>query len=314
MIKRALFFLAVFMSANNLTAAPLSVPSFLSYQGRLIDEGGNILPDGETNIIFRILDDSGNILYEEIQGVEIISGDASAVVGNGLDIEKGSPIGGIPEEVLTPVATRFLQVEVEGQVPYDQMEIVTAPYAVWSGTALRLPNEAITSAMVGKGVIQKDHLDDELIDAIFTNGIPKSMLPDDTVYSSDLKGFQDVMQGAEGASKVGVITGLVYSGSQTVQGVLTDLDLAIKGRQEEINTSKEDYTAKVDGEKSERISGDSVLQTNITNEENARIGAVNTLQSNINSETNARVEADTTLKTDITNETSARIGAVNTLQ
>ena len=127
------------------------------------------------------------------------------------------------------------------------------------------------------------------------------MLPDDTVYSSDLKGFQDVMQGAEGASKVGVITGLVYSGSQTVHGVLTDLDLAIKGRQEEINTSKEDYTAKVDGEKSERISGDSVLQTNITNEENARIGAVNTLQSNINSETNARVEADTTLKTDITN-------------
>ena len=122
------------------------------------------------------------------------------------------------------------------------------------------------------------------------------------------------MQGAEGASKVGVITGLVYSGSQTVKGVLTDLDLAIKGRQEEINTSKEDYTAKVDGEKSERISGDSVLQTNITNEENARIGAVNTLQSNINSETNARVEADTTLKTDITNETSARIGAVNTLQ
>lgn len=281
MIKKILFFLVVFLAANQLKAAPLNVPLFLSYQGHLIDEGGNALPDGETNIIFRILDDVGTILYEEIQTLEIISGNVSAIIGNGLNPGNDAPTGGISVEVLTPTAVRYFQVEVEGQDPYDQMEIVSAPYSVWAGMAMGLPDNAITSSMIGKGVIQKEHLDDELTVAIFPEGIPKTMLPEDTVYSKDFQEFQDVIQSTYGAAKVGVTANFLYSGSGTVQGVLNDLDLAVKKRQEETESSKE------------------ILQININNEENARIASANTLQSNIDNEVKARSASDTSLQSQI---------------
>lgn len=274
-------------------------PNLLNYQGALIDEGGNLLPDGSTNIKFKIINSAGSVLYEEEQSLEIVKGSVSAMVGNG-----GT---GISAEILDPTNPIYLQVEVAGHNPYDPMEIVSVPYSKWADTALRLPIGAITSEMIGKGVITKENLNDELLSAIFPGGIPKNLLPSDTVYSNDFESFRNSIQSVNGAGKVGVVNGFMYSGSQTVQGVLKDLDVAIKKRQEEVDWAKADYNAKITSETNARISS-------ITSEANTRISEDSILRGLIASEAGIRNVADGSLQTGLTNEANARVASDGSLQ
>lgn len=290
MFKKIVLVLALLLISLQVFASERQIPLMFGYQGALIDEGGNPLPDGPTDMKFRILDSVGNVLYEESQNLDMIKGEIFAIVGNGLSPINGSPMGGIPLEVFDPVDTKYLQVLVDGQMPFDKLEIVTAPYALWADTALHMPDGAITSAMIGKGVITKDHLNAELISAIFPGGIPKDMLPSDTMYGNEI-------QDTGGASKIGVKSSFIYSTSSTVQGVLKDLDVAIKKRSEEFVWAKNDYGTKITNETTARQSAD-------TTETNTRIAADTALQGNITNETTARGAADTA-------ETNTRIMADN---
>ncbi len=279
---KKIFLIGLLLIAGPAISGTQQVPALFNFQGVLLDEGGNPLPDGISNLKFQISDSAGNVLYEETQDVDVARGQVSAIVGNGLNPLSGAPTGGIPSEAFDPTDTHYLQVEVAGQKPYDRLEIVATPYSLWADTALRLPDGAITSAMIGKGAIKKEHLDEELMEAIFPDGIPKGMLPKDTVYNDEFTSFRDTVQSVSGAGKVGVTNAFIYSGSQTVQGVLSDMDLAIKKRQEEVEFSKKDYQSKINFEAQTREESDDALQKNVDLEASARQTNDATLQSNIN--------------------------------
>lgn len=228
---------------------PRQVPLLFNYQGALTDDGGNPIPDGVSNVKFRIFDDTGLLLYEEVQDLEVAKGNVSAIIGNGV-LPDGAPTGGIPVSALDPTASRYLEVEVVGQRPYERMEVVTAPYALWADTALKLPKGAITGEMIGEGVITKEHLNAELLKAVlpdaFPNGLPRTLLPTDTLYSADFDTFKTVMVGSSGAAKIGIVPDFIHSSSQNVQGVLKDIDLAVKKKQEEVNTLRDETVKRIE--------------------------------------------------------------------
>lgn len=246
------------------------VPQLFNYQAALTDEGGNLLPDGIIEAKFEVLDASGEVVYAETQDVEVVKGNVSAMVGNGLDVTSGAPTGGVPLSALDPTEARFLRVTASGHSAYDPLEMVGVPYSMWSQMALAMPEGSITGAMIGKGVITKEHLDNELLESIYPDGLPRSLMPSDAVYKEDFTKFSDTIQSSNGAASVGVATDFIYSGSRTVQGVLKDLDLAVKKRNEEVEWAKADYDAKVASEAVTRSASDSNLQNNINTEANSR--------------------------------------------
>ncbi|MBI2974311.1 MAG: hypothetical protein HYY43_01800 [Deltaproteobacteria bacterium] len=111
--------------------------------------------------------------------------------------------------------------------------------------------------MLGKGIITKEHLNQELASAIFPDGVPKALLPSDTVYTNSI-------QSTSGAGKVGVTSDFIYSGSQTVQGVLKDFDIAVKKRQQESEWIKEDYGAQIGAEAAARKLDDDGIKNQIS--------------------------------------------------
>jgi gas vesicle protein len=234
-MKKVLFLALALISAPVFAGEPRQVPTLMNYQGSLTDEGGNPLPDGETTVMFRVLDPGGAILFEERQDVEVVEGRVSAVIGNGIDSSTGGLSAGVPTEALDPKGLRYLQVEVSGHEPYQEMLITSSPYAVFAGTALGVAVGGVASNMIADGAIKKEHLSDELTGAIFPTGISRELLPADTVFKDEFDGFRNDIQGAGGAARVGVASSFVYSGAQTVEGVLKDIDTAVKKRQEEIN-------------------------------------------------------------------------------
>jgi hypothetical protein len=82
----------LFLSSHLLFA---QIPQTMSYQGILTDNAGNIVPDGQVNLTFRLYNtsDEGETLWEETQPVEINSGLFSVILGslNPLDISFDEP-------------------------------------------------------------------------------------------------------------------------------------------------------------------------------------------------------------------------------
>lgn len=272
-IKILVFVLLVFCASAN--AYDRQVPLFFGYRAALVDEGGNLLADGPSDVKFQILESDGAALYEEEQTLDVVNGYVSAIVGNGQ--------GGISPDVFDPQGARYLQVTVSGQRPYDPLQIVATPYAIWSEMALRMPDEAVTSGMIADGAIKKEHLNEELSSAIFPNGIPKDKLPSDTVYG-------ETLQSSYGAGEVGVATVFIYSGASTVQGVLKDFDIAIKKRQEEIEFTKKDYDAKINNEVAARQVSDAALQAQdaaLQGQHNLQQGQLDSQQNQISAHTQA---------------------------
>lgn len=316
-ILTSFFLLASF----SLFASDRQIPLLFNFQGALADEGGNSLPDGLTSLTFRVLDSSGTLLYEEAQNVEVVKGGVSAIIGNGINPSSGSATGGVPADVFDPKGSVYLQVEAEGQKPYDAMEVVTAPYALWADTALKVVPGAITGEMISKGVITKEHLDEQLFSALFPNGFPKSLMPSDTVYSEDFTSFKDTIQSSAGASQVGVAKKFIYSGSGTVEGVLGDLDIAIKKRHEEVEFAKKDYGTQVGNEATARQNADAneaVTRQNADNLEALSRAAADNNEaaaraSADSNEANTRAASDGSLQSQIANEIAERIASDNSI-
>ncbi|MBI2092230.1 MAG: hypothetical protein HYT75_04465 [Deltaproteobacteria bacterium] len=257
MKKIIIFTMCAIFSSMSFAGEPPQIPPYFNYSGSLTDDGGNLLPDGTKNIRFKIVNSAGGTIFEETQDVEIIKGEISAIVGNGINPSTGAPSAGIPAASIEPGDTLFFQIEIDGEQIYDPMEIVSSPYAIWADTALRLPDGSITGAMLGKGIITKEHLNQELASAIFPDGVPKALLPSDTVYTNSI-------QSTSGAGKVGVTSDFIYSGSQTVQGVLKDFDIAVKKRQQESEWIKEDYGAQIGAEAAARKLDDDGIKNQIS--------------------------------------------------
>lgn len=265
-------------------AEPTSVPHFLNYQSLLYDDGGNLLPDGQADVTFKVTDAAGSVLFEEHQTVDVVRGAVSALVGNGLD-SGGAPMGGIPASVLSPDSGRYLEVTVDGYPPEAGLEIVSVPYSIYAEKALAVADEGVTGAMLAKKSITIDHLADGLISDLATQMGTAGLIATRT----DLTNLQTTYRSTTGASTIGVTSGLVYSGSNNLQGVLQDLDRAVQHRQ----------------------AGIDAVQDNITSETGARQVADTTLQTNINAEASARASGDTTLQTNLNAHASTNISTAH---
>jgi len=264
-------------------AAEQSVPRVLAYQSVMYDEGGNPIADGESEVIFRIVDYDGNVLYDEQQRLDVVRGAVSALVGNGLTAE-GAPTGGLPFDVLGGGDGRYLEVEVMGYPPTDPMEIASVPYAIYADRALGVADGAVDAAGIADGSIAFEDLSDEVVDRI-----AKQMTGErEIVFKDDL---DSMYREPEAASKIGVERGFSYSGANDLQGVLEDMDRAVKGREEKIVTETETRIKAING-----------IQGNIDNESFAR------QQADVN-EAAARQAADAGLQTAIDTEAANRSSA-----
>jgi len=237
-----------------------SVPMYLNFHSKITDGGGNTLPDGASWFTFRLLEADGSIVFEERQELQVVSGGVSAAIGGGID-SKGAPSGGLPAEIFFPDGSKYLEVIPDDAPPLEKMEIVSSPYSIYSQTALGVVPKGINGDMIADGSIRKEHLDDELAAAVFPQGIPRGLLPDDTVFKDDLTEFKNTVQSGGGASSIGVEPRFVFSGSATVQGVLSDLDLAIKKRQEEISIARSDAAIQTSVEAAARATADQQLES-----------------------------------------------------
>jgi hypothetical protein len=97
-----------------------AVPRTLSYQGVLKDSGGNIVPDGDYTVTFRIydVDSAGTALWTQTQTLPVVDGILNAILGKPLGID-------LPFDT-----AYFLGVEVgtEGELE-PRLELTSAPYA-----------------------------------------------------------------------------------------------------------------------------------------------------------------------------------------
>ncbi|MBI2974310.1 MAG: hypothetical protein HYY43_01795 [Deltaproteobacteria bacterium] len=94
MKKIIIFTMCAIFSSMSFAGEPPQIPPYFNYSGSLTDDGGNLLPDGTKNIRFKIVNSAGGTIFEETQDVEIIKGEISAIVGNGINPSTGAPSAG----------------------------------------------------------------------------------------------------------------------------------------------------------------------------------------------------------------------------
>lgn len=111
------------------TAVIAAVPGTMSYQGRLLDDGGNPV-NGTVTIVFSIYDDSlggasGSPLWSETHsGVEVEDGLFAAVLGSIEDV--------IPDDVFTVQA--WLSISINGETIEPITKLTSSPYSFSAST------------------------------------------------------------------------------------------------------------------------------------------------------------------------------------
>lgn len=121
-------------------AQTASVPKYVNFQAVLRDDAGNLIEDGFIDLEFKILDQDGDELYYELQpGVQVVRSAVNVLIGEG--VEPGSspsaPTGGIPFDAINPAGgTKFLQMKVGSNLPSDNMELGSVPYAMYAQRAI----------------------------------------------------------------------------------------------------------------------------------------------------------------------------------
>ena len=191
----------------------VKIPHLINFQSVLTDPVGNPLPNGRHNVLFRLLDASGNSLYEERQNLESQDGAVSAMVGSQNDLSLN---------LVSPASIKFLSVQVEGQGPETRMEIVSVPYAYYAEQALAAAPKSIGTEAIKPKSITAELLADDVL---------AGLVPSTVVQISQLDDLKGDYSGTMGASKIGINGSFVYSQGNQVQNVLKDLDTAIYQRQ-----------------------------------------------------------------------------------
>ncbi|MBI4367113.1 MAG: hypothetical protein HY543_09870, partial [Deltaproteobacteria bacterium] len=182
-----------------------TVPLYLNYQSLLLDPGGQPIANGPVELTFRITDADHATLYEETQVVESENGVIAALIGN-------TQPSGLTMDLFAPGTPRLLEVSRGGELTSGPMEIVSVPYALWSN---RVAPGGVDADTIADGAVEIRHFSDGLIGDLAAKLLDTEAL---TPPSS--------------AGQIGVGAKFIYSGASTVQGVLKDLDLAIKMREE----------------------------------------------------------------------------------
>lgn len=120
--------------------AQTAVPTFINYQGALVDAAGNKLPDGNTNVVFRVWDSGpgGNVIWgPKTNSVALVGGVFNTLVG-GNDFAVPAPRAFA--DVMAAQAGKasspaFLELTVGSIQIQPRQQILTAPYAFVANTA-----------------------------------------------------------------------------------------------------------------------------------------------------------------------------------
>lgn len=225
---------AFVFAGGDVHADERAVPNVIAYQSSLYDDGGNPIADGSVNALFRISDAGGRILYEENQVLDVVRGQVSALVGNGLT-QNGAPTGGIPPSVFDPADAKYLEIQVGDFPPTPAMEIASVPYSNYAGVALGAADGVIDSLAIADASIAYDDLSADLVTRL-SSELTGGRGADQIIYREDL---DNLYRAPTAAATIGIRPGLVYSGANDMQGAIQDIDRAVKRRDERIDTEAE---------------------------------------------------------------------------
>lgn len=138
-LNRVITALAVFQ-VSLAVQAQTAVPNFINYQGALVDAAGNKLPDGNTNVVFRVWDSGpgGNVIWgPKTNSVALVGGVFNTLIG-GNDFAVPAPrafADVIAAQAGKSTSPAFLELTVGSIQIQPRQQILTAPYAFVANTA-----------------------------------------------------------------------------------------------------------------------------------------------------------------------------------
>lgn len=262
--KFTITFVTLLLFLNLTSFAAQTVPHWMTYIGRLYDDGGNMLPNGPIDVTFRILDGNSNVVYAERQTLDVRNGEITALVGNGDLLTTNQPSPGLPFEVFLPNSGMQMEVEVAGFSKQGPYQLTTQPFSAYSQNAISVMDNGVKSNSIEKGAIKYEHFSqqakDELINEI-TGGRGINQL----VYQDDMA---TIYRNENAASVIGVAVGTLHSSGKTdVQGVLQDFDKVLVARRNDI---VEEYRQRTTADAAFQAA-DVSLNTRVTNIEQGSI-------------------------------------------
>lgn len=241
--------IAVILAASFMLVAGVvhaaQVPRLINFQSVLYDDAGEAIPDGAADVTFSITDIDGNVLYREMQTLDVVRGMVSAMVGNGLT-SSGAPTGGVPLDIFEADEGRYLDITVDGYQPQATMEIVAVPYALVAMKALSAAKHSIDGDAIMPGAITAEHFSRDTLKELGGALVSSASLSVSTA-----------------AESIGVRPGFSYSGSSNIQGVLTDLDRVVAQRSVQVDTNVDALQTAIADETSARTNSDTGLQSQI---------------------------------------------------
>ncbi|MDO8587899.1 MAG: glycosyl hydrolase family 28-related protein [Armatimonadota bacterium] len=144
-MKKAYIIIILVIAALVASGACLaSVPTKMSYQGKLTTSSGAVAPDGTYSMVFRLyfLQTGGTPLWTETQSVETRGGVFSVFLGSVTPLASTAFSG-----------TTWLSVEVNGSLITPRAQIVSVGYAMRAAVAETVPDGSITSAKIASRAV-----------------------------------------------------------------------------------------------------------------------------------------------------------------
>jgi hypothetical protein len=126
MKKQTVFIIAFSVLVLGIPLLHAEIPQYINYQGRLTDDTGNPLEDGDYSIIFAIWD-------EETEGDQLWANDFGVTVVNGFFAVS---LGPLEENIFSTGANRWLSIDINGLGELEpRTQLLSAPYAYHALTA-----------------------------------------------------------------------------------------------------------------------------------------------------------------------------------
>jgi hypothetical protein len=208
------------LPASPLSAAP-AVPKYINYQGYVTNAAGVALADANYDILFKIYNSAGAVVWGEKQTVTVKDGQFSILLGNGGQINGATPHG--PLEVLfgtdpavTGDLTIGLTVNIVGQTTEPEFtprqQLLANPFAhraKVADVATTVVNGAINGAALADGAVNAGKLSPD--------AITSAKILDGSVTPADL---------ANNAVTLDKIADSAVGTAKLAAGAVTDVKLA----------------------------------------------------------------------------------------
>lgn len=196
-----------------------TVPALISAPVALYDDGGNLLPDGEYGVTVTLKGSDGGILFEERQEAVVVNGVTALTIGSGDAVDVGGPSGGLSDDIFLTSDEVTVEIAVDGLPIVQEIAVFgSQPYAFVSDYALRVAPDAISGESIRDGSVTENDLEPSFLASLQASPFQTS--------ASDEDGESEIVLTADSVA-VSSDSTFDNSSSETVEGVLRDLDAAL---------------------------------------------------------------------------------------